>query len=32
MLKNKMCMHGVFPDFAGEKKEKKNSRTRSIVR
>ena len=20
MLKNKMCMHGVFPDFAGEKK------------
>ena len=23
MLKNKMCMHGVFPDFAGEKKRKK---------
>ena len=22
MLKNKMCMHGVFPDFAGEKKRK----------
>ena len=25
MLKNKMCMHGVFPDFAGEKKEKRTA-------
>ena len=25
MLKNKMCMHGVFPDFAGEKKRKKRT-------